>query len=71
MFNVTRWFKYIEESNMWITKVINEANAQAQAKKVAKSSEGASYDISLAETENGVVTRFPPEPSSVFLLSYM
>jgi glutamyl-tRNA synthetase len=38
-------------------------NAVAKEKKVAKSKEGASYDIALKNTENGVVTRFPPEPS--------
>lgn len=38
------------------------ANASAP-KKQAKSNKGASYEIGLKNTENGVVTRFPPEPS--------
>ena len=61
--NVSRWFKFIEETNIWIASAVQSANAQAAAKKATKSSEGASYDIALPDTEKGVVTRFPPEPS--------
>ena len=63
LLNVSRWFKFIEETCPWIGVALQSANAQAQLKKAAKSSEGASYDIALPETEKGVVTRFPPEPS--------
>jgi len=63
MLNVSRWFKFIEETNIWIAAAIQSANAQAAAKKATKSSEGASYDIALPETEKGVITRFPPQPS--------
>ena len=63
MLNMSRWFRFIEETNPWIVTAVLSANAQAQAKKTAKSSEGASYDIALHNTEKGVVTRFPPEPS--------
>lgn len=38
-------------------------NASAKEKKAAKAKEGASYDIALQNTDKGVVTRFPPEPS--------
>ena len=60
--NATRWFKFIEETNPWTAKSVTSANAQAQAKKLAQS-EVPNYDIGLQDTENGVVTRFPPEPS--------
>jgi len=63
MLNVSRWFKFIEETNSWIAAAIQSANAQAAAKKATKSSEGASYDIALPDTDKGVITRFPPEPS--------
>ena len=61
--NISRWFRFIEETNPWIAGAVHSANAQAQAKKATKSREGASYDISLPDTDKGVVTRFPPEPS--------
>ncbi|KAI9707612.1 MAG: hypothetical protein M1836_000573 [Candelina mexicana] len=61
--NLGRWFRFIEEANPWITTMIDQMNAQARDKKTAKSKEGASYDIALQDTEKGVVTRFPPEPS--------
>ena len=63
MLNVSRWFKFIDETCPWIANAIQSANAQAQSKRSAKSSEGASYGIGLPDTEKGVVTRFPPEPS--------
>ncbi|KAL8902481.1 MAG: hypothetical protein Q9207_004679 [Kuettlingeria erythrocarpa] len=63
MLNVTRWFKYVEESNPWLASVLQSINAHAQERKAAKSKEGASYDIALPDTDKGVVTRFPPEPS--------
>ena len=61
--NFSRWYKFIDESVPWVTAAIHSANAQAQAKKAAKSAEGASYGIGLPDTDKGVVTRFPPEPS--------
>ena len=63
MINVSRWFKYIDETNPWIIDVLQALNAQAQEKKTAKSKEGGSFDVALPDTEKGVVTRFPPEPS--------
>lgn len=65
--NFTRWYKFIEETYPWVPHTIQQANALALAKKAAKSAEGASYNIALPETQNGVVTRFPPEPSWVRL----
>ena len=63
MLNLTRWYKFIEETISWIQSTIQSLNAYSQEKKMAKSKEGASYDIALPNTEKGVVTRFPPEPS--------
>ena len=63
LLNVSRWFRYVEETNPWIIDALQALNAQAQEKKAAKSKEGGSFDIALPDTEKGVVTRFPPEPS--------
>ena len=61
--NVGRWFRYIEESNPWMTDVVETLNVQIKEYRAVKAKEGASYDIALPDTEKGVVTRFPPEPS--------
>ncbi len=63
LLNVSRWFRFIDETNPWIATALQSLNAQAQEKRSAKSKEGGSYDIALPDTAKGVVTRFPPEPS--------
>ena len=63
MVNLTRWFKFVEEASPWITATVQQMNASAHEKRAAASSKGGSYDIELKDTEKGVVTRFPPEPS--------
>ena len=44
-------------------EAVQEDGSAPAPKKPAKSNKGASYEIGLKNTENGVVTRFPPEPS--------
>ncbi|KAL3462538.1 tRNA synthetases class I, catalytic domain-containing protein [Aspergillus heterothallicus] len=61
--NLTRWFTFLEELCPWAIAALEALNASAKEKKTAKAKEGASYDIALLNTEKGVVTRFPPEPS--------
>ena len=61
--NVTRWFLYIEAVHPEIQEEIRAAQTAEKEKKAALSKAGASYNIGLKDTENGVVTRFPPEPS--------
>ncbi|KAJ5183623.1 Glutamyl-tRNA synthetase class Ib archaeal/eukaryotic cytosolic [Penicillium capsulatum] len=61
--NLTRWYKFLEELCSWATLAVQVLNAAARERKAAKSKDGASYDIALKNTENGVVTRFSPEPS--------
>jgi len=61
--NLSRWFRFIEELCPWTSAAYEALSASARERKAAKSKEGASYDISLKNTEKGVVTRFPPEPS--------
>ncbi|KAI9369890.1 tRNA synthetases class I, catalytic domain-containing protein [Aspergillus egyptiacus] len=61
--NLTRWFTFLEELCPWALAALEALNASAKEKRVAKAKEGASYDIALLNTDQGVVTRFPPEPS--------
>lgn len=61
--NISRWFNFIEVSNPWITNVVAELGNAARRRKAAASAAGASYNIGLENTEHGIVTRFPPEPS--------
>ena len=63
MVNVTRWFKFIEA----ISPKTNVTDRPAKAAGTDSELKGSdtNYDIGLQDTEHGVVTRFPPEPSYV------
>ena len=61
--NISRWFDLIEISNPWISAVVADLSNAARQRKAAASASGANYNIGLKNTENGIVTRFPPEPS--------
>jgi glutamyl-tRNA synthetase len=52
--NVTRWFKFIEDAHPELNEKLNAGKE--------KRAGGANYNIGLSNVENGVVTRFPPEP---------
>ncbi|KAE8142363.1 hypothetical protein BDV38DRAFT_268059 [Aspergillus pseudotamarii] len=57
--NVNRWFNFVESRSPWVIKAVDEFNSQTQVKKAS----GANYNIGLKNVENGIVCRFPPEPS--------
>jgi glutamyl-tRNA synthetase len=61
--NVARWSSFIEASHPEIQGEIKAAQAKEKEKRAAASKAGGNYNIGLKNTENGVVTRFPPEPS--------
>lgn len=63
--NLSRWFTYIEQTHPEIQNEIKARDDAESAKKAASSKKGASYNMALQDTEKGVVTRFPPEPSYV------
>jgi glutamyl-tRNA synthetase len=60
---ISRWFEFIEASNPWISDAVAGLSATAQQRKAAASAAGGNYNIGLTNIENGIVTRFPPEPS--------
>lgn len=62
MVNLSRWFKFIEETEKPTIDLPTRGATDKAGNKDSKKDE-ASYDIGLQDTEKGVVTRFPPEPS--------
>lgn len=58
--NVTRWFNNIESNHPALQAKVK---AQAAANIARDDQAGGRYNIKLQDTANGVVTRFPPEPS--------
>ena len=61
--NISRWFTFIEASNPWIAPAVEGLYATVRQRRTAASAAGGSYNIGLKNTENCIVTRFPPEPS--------
>lgn len=66
--NVARWFNFIEDTHPEIQEKFKVEVDAAKAKLAAGSKAGASYNIALQDAGNGVVCRFPPEPSYVQFL---
>ncbi|KAL2754792.1 hypothetical protein ACRALDRAFT_1051307 [Sodiomyces alcalophilus JCM 7366] len=61
--NLTRWFNFIEQTYPEIQAEIQAAEAARKAKIVAGSKAGGNFDLALQNVDQGVVTRFLPEPS--------
>ncbi|EME82476.1 uncharacterized protein MYCFIDRAFT_52738 [Pseudocercospora fijiensis CIRAD86] len=55
MVNLSRWFSFIEDTA--------KPTIDLPARVKEPADDGANYEIGLPDTEKGVVTRFPPEPS--------
>lgn len=62
--NVTRWFKYIDETNPSLATTLPQRPTKvAKGEETATKEDTASFEIGLQDVSGGVVTRFPPEPS--------
>ncbi|KFG77478.1 glutamyl-tRNA synthetase [Metarhizium anisopliae] len=60
--NLTRWFSHIECTYPDLRPTAGELVSATNTDATANQTRGR-YNIKLQATENGVVTRFPPEPS--------
>lgn len=61
--NLLRWFTYVEATHPEIQESIKATEAEKKKKVAAASKAGGNFNLNLQGTENGVVTRFLPEPS--------
>lgn len=61
--NVLRWLTYIDAVHPEIQQDFKVSQARIRDHRAAASRAGANYNVRLVDTDNGVVTRFPPEPS--------
>jgi len=62
---VSRWAKFIEDTNPSLSTTLPQRPAKAAQ------DEGGSFEIGLENTDNGVVCRFPPEPSGLLHIGHV
>lgn len=60
--NLTRWFSHIESTYPALRPTAGDLVSATNTDATTNQTRGR-YNIKLQSTENGVVTRFPPEPS--------
>lgn len=61
--NVLRWLAFIDAMHPEVQQEVKMSQARTKDHRASASRAGANYNIGLADTQRGVVTRFPPEPS--------
>ncbi|OQO15210.1 hypothetical protein B0A48_00593 [Cryoendolithus antarcticus] len=69
--NLARWFTFIEQTaHPSLDVPVRGKESSKESGAVAKD-EGGSYDINLPDTDQRIITRFPPEPSGYLHVGHM
>ncbi|KAL1852441.1 hypothetical protein Daus18300_012200 [Diaporthe australafricana] len=61
--NLLRWYAFVDATHPEIQESIKADEAEKKKKTAAASKAGGNFNLALQDTENGIVTRFLPEPS--------
>lgn len=61
--NLLRWYAFVDATHPEIQDSIKADEAEKRKKTAAASKAGGNFNLALQDTQNGVVTRFLPEPS--------